>query len=83
MILDWFETTSASIDVDGSVSIGTVVYTVRVQSNQTALDTSTTSGISSSPLPPPVPLIRLVTPSSPFELHPVNNSKYCIYISFL
>ena len=56
------------------------MYTVRVQSNQTALETSTTSGISPSPLPSPVPLIRLGTRSSPFELHPVNNSKYCMHV---
>ena len=67
------------VDVDGSTAIGTVVHTmsiVELDPTTTTAVTSTGSGISSTPLQPPVPRIELLTKSSPFELHSVNNSKY-------
>ena len=71
------------VDVDGSTAIGTVVHTMSIRdlnpTTTTSVVTSTGSGISSTPLPPPVPRIELSTDWSPFELHSVNNSKYFNY----
>ena len=100
LILDEFENLNQLISIDWSASEGDVVYTLSIrhqyQTTTAATKTTTNYGTSVTPSPQNQPYIFLATKSSPFELHPYNNSKslflsarvcacanVCCFVSFL